>query len=68
MSPFSQFCGGGSGHVVNSLNTLVKESSILRRLIDQGQVGAIGAMYDVTTGECEFLLDDAIGISTGSLP
>jgi carbonic anhydrase len=54
-------------HVVNSLNTLVAESSVLRRQIDQGQVGAIGAMYDVTTGECEFLLDDAIGISTGPL-
>jgi carbonic anhydrase len=49
-------------HVVKSLNKLVHESGVLRRLIDQGQVGAIGVMYDVTTGECEFLIDDAIGI------
>ncbi len=54
-------------HVVNSLNKLITESNVLRRLIDQGQVGAIGVMYDVRSGECEFLLDDAIGISTDSL-
>jgi hypothetical protein len=40
----------------------------VRRLIEQKQVGAIGAMYDVATGECEFLLDEAIGISIDELP
>jgi carbonic anhydrase/SulP family sulfate permease len=50
-------------HVVNSLNKLMTESDVLRGLVDQGRLAAIGAMYDVTTGECEFLIDDAIGIA-----
>lgn len=49
-------------HVLNSLGTLMDESSLLRRLVAEGRVAAVGAMYDVTTGECEFLVDDAIGL------
>lgn len=49
-------------HVLNSLRMLMDESSLLRRLVDEGRVAAVGAMYDVTTGECEFLVDDAIGL------
>jgi carbonic anhydrase len=49
-------------NVLNSLRMLMDESSLLRRLVDEGRVAAVGAMYDVTTGECEFLVDDAIGL------
>lgn len=32
-------------------------------MVAEGRLAAIGAMYDVATGECRFLIDDAIGLS-----
>jgi len=53
-------------NVVNSLGKLMEESSVLRRLVDEGRVAAIGVMYDVTTGECDFMVDEAIGLSVAA--
>ena len=42
-------------HVRRSVETVVERSPVLRELIEQGQVGLIGAVYDVETGAVEFL-------------
>lgn len=54
-------------NVLHSLNELLDESDVLRQLIDEGHIAAVGAMYDVTTGECEFLVDDALGMTSADL-
>ncbi|HJQ33011.1 MAG TPA: carbonic anhydrase family protein [Pyrinomonadaceae bacterium] len=44
-------------HVRRSVETVVERSTVLRELIEQGQVGLVGAVYDVETGAVEFLED-----------
>lgn len=44
-------------HVRRSVETVVERSTVLRELIEAGQVGLIGAVYDVETGAVEFLED-----------
>lgn len=44
-------------HVRRSVETVVERSTVLRELIEGGQVGIIGAVYDVETGSVEFLED-----------
>ena len=54
-------------NVLRSIDKLLESSDVLRRLVDEGQVAAVGAMYDVATGEVEFMLDDAIGLSAAEV-
>lgn len=42
-------------HVRRSVETVVERSMVLRGMIEGGQVGLIGAVYDVETGAVEFL-------------
>jgi carbonic anhydrase len=42
-------------HVKRSVESVVERSMVLRELIEEGQVGLIGAVYDVETGAVEFL-------------
>jgi carbonic anhydrase len=44
-------------NVRDSIDEIKARSSILRELIDSGQVGIQGAMYDVATGRVNFLAD-----------
>ena len=44
-------------HVRRSVESIIERSMVLRELIEQGQVGLIGAIYDVETGAVEFLDD-----------
>ena len=44
-------------HVKRSVESVIERSTVLRELIEQGQVGLIGAVYDVETGAVEFLED-----------
>jgi carbonic anhydrase/SulP family sulfate permease len=50
-------------NVLHSLHSLIDESEVLAQLVEEGRIAAVGAMYDVVTGECRFLLEDAIGLS-----
>jgi len=50
-------------NVIRSVRHVVEESESIRRLVDTGHVAVVGAMYDVATGQVEFLLDDAIGLA-----
>ncbi|HEX8557484.1 MAG TPA: carbonic anhydrase [Pyrinomonadaceae bacterium] len=44
-------------HVRRSVETVVERSMVLREMIERGEVGLIGAVYDVETGAVEFLED-----------
>jgi carbonic anhydrase len=44
-------------HVRRSVETVVERSIVLREMIERGEVGLIGAVYDVETGAVEFLED-----------
>lgn len=44
-------------HVRRSVESVIERSTIIREMVEQGQVGLIGAVYDVDTGAVEFLED-----------
>lgn len=41
-------------NIANSMRTVYQDSEILKNLIDKGEVGLIGASYDVQTGKVRF--------------
>lgn len=45
-------------HVERTMRKIPQESEALRRLIDRGEVGIVGALYDVKTGRVEFCFAD----------
>lgn len=47
-------------NVKRTAEEIMERSDILRDLIQQGKVGIIGAMYDVTTGQVEFFDDTLV--------
>jgi MFS superfamily sulfate permease-like transporter len=49
-------------NVLHSIRQIVDESPILKELSDQGKIGLIGAIYDVGSGNIDFLVQDAIGL------
>ncbi len=42
-------------NVLSSIETIIRESDTLNRLIREGRIAIAGGMYDVATGEIEFL-------------
>lgn len=42
-------------NVKNTIAYIVKNSEVLKEMIEQGEVGIVGAIYDVKTGKVEFL-------------
>lgn len=44
-------------HVRRSVEGIIERSMVLREMIERGEVGLIGAVYDVETGAVEFLED-----------
>lgn len=51
-------------HVIRTVGEIVEQSPTLRRLVDEGRVAVVGAMYDADTGKVEFLTDHAVGLSS----
>jgi len=49
-------------NVLHSIRQIVAESPTLKRLSDEGKIGLVGAVYDVASGNIEFLTDDAVGL------
>lgn len=41
-------------NIANTIQHIYHESNILKIMIDQGEIGLVGALYDVTTGEVSF--------------
>lgn len=50
-------------NVVHSVRNIVETSSTIRKLVEGGRLAVVGAIYDVSTGRVEFLVDDAVGLS-----
>src|SRR5690606_14170273 len=44
------------------LQDILAESRTIKRLVDEGRIALVGAIYDVHSAKIEFLLDDAIGL------
>ena len=42
-------------NVLSSIQTIVKQSDTLNKLIREGRIAIVGGMYDIATGEIEFL-------------
>jgi len=48
-------------NVLLTVERIRKRSSILRDMVDKGQIGLVGAMYDVHTGKVTFMDTDMLG-------
>jgi carbonic anhydrase/SulP family sulfate permease len=42
-------------NVLTSIQSILQQSSTLSKLVREGKVAIVGGMYDVSTGEIEFL-------------
>jgi carbonic anhydrase len=51
-------------NVIRHVHLIVESSKTVRRLVDEGKVAVVGAMYDVKTGKMEFLAEAQIALST----
>lgn len=49
-------------NVMHSVDQIVNESPILRRLADEGKIGLVGAVYDVSSGNVQFFVERGIGL------
>lgn len=50
-------------NVIHSVRSVVDSSQTIWKLVQAGRVAVVGAVYDVSSGRVEFLVDDAIGLS-----
>lgn len=46
---------------------ILRESKTIRRMVDEGRVAVVGAIFDITTGKINFLQEDAI-VNEGMTP
>jgi carbonic anhydrase/SulP family sulfate permease len=51
-------------NVIQSVQNIVEISQTIRKLVDEGRLAVVGAVYDVSSGKVEFLVDDAVGLPT----
>lgn len=51
-------------NVIHAVKLIPHESETIQQLLREGKIAIVGAMYNVTTGEIEFLMDHAIGLET----
>lgn len=42
-------------NVKNNIAYILKHSDVLREMVENGEVGIVGAIYDVKTGQVDFL-------------
>lgn len=54
-------------NVRRNVHEVLDRSTILRQMVEEGQIGIIGAMYDVSTGVVEFYDDTQVGIQREQL-
>ena len=54
-------------NVLHVVRRIVEQSDTIRQLVDEGRIAVVGAMYDVTTGKIDFLIEDAIGLPPAEL-
>ena len=44
-------------HVRRSVKNIIERSFILEEMLDNGEIGIVGAMYNIDTGKVEFYKD-----------
>ena len=44
-------------NVKRGVKTIIERSFILEEMLDKGEIGIVGAMYNIETGEVEFYKD-----------
>jgi len=49
-------------NVLHSIRQIVQESPTLKRLSEEGKIGLVGAIYNVSSGNIEFLVEEAVGL------
>jgi carbonic anhydrase len=49
-------------NVVHSVRNIIEISQTIRKLVDEGSLAVVGAVYDVASGRVEFLVKDAMGL------
>lgn len=49
-------------NVVQTVRNIVEMSQTINKLVDEGRLAVVGAIYDVTSGKVEFLINDAVGL------
>jgi len=49
-------------NVVQTVRNIVGMSQTINKLVDEGRLAVVGAIYDVTSGKVEFLIHDAVGL------
>lgn len=51
-------------NVIHSVQQIVGTSQTIRKLVDEGKLGVVGAIYDVHSGKIDFLVDQAVGLKS----
>jgi carbonic anhydrase/SulP family sulfate permease len=49
-------------NVIHSVQSIVETSQTIRKLVDEGRVAVVGAVYDVSSGKVDFMVNEAIGL------
>lgn len=50
-----------------SVLRILEASQTIRRLVSEGRLAVVGAMYDVSTGKLDFLTNEAVGVSASKV-
>lgn len=49
-------------NVVHTVRNILDKSQTIGKLVDEGRLAIVGAVYDVASGKVEFLIKDAVGL------
>lgn len=49
-------------NVLHTVHRIVEQSPTIEALVAEGRVAIVGAMYDVASGQIDFMLDEALGL------
>lgn len=55
-------------NVLRVLQELSEQSTTIARLVDEGKIALVGAMYDVKSAKIDFFVDESIGLSPQPRP
>ncbi len=50
-------------NVIRSVNVIVNDSATIHRLVADGRVAIVPALYDIASGQVEFMRDSALGLA-----
>lgn len=54
-------------NVTNVVDKILKDSQTLRRLVYEGKIAVVGAMYDVSTGDIEYVTAQGVNIAENAV-